>query len=301
MPAANVAKPGRALPAGRVPVAEEKPRDEPQEGTAASPFDASPFDAHIPASPFDVGEGRPRQRQAVQTLHTDDARYFVITSNSAENVVKSIRHNVWATQRKNEQKLNEAYHSGCTVFLLFSVQRSEAFQGYAKMRSAVGRSQLRGTDPFNGFGRLFDVEWMRLHDLPFREVQQLRNPLAEDGKVTLSRDGQELANGTGRKLCAIIDKHIDEPESFPVRHEVPASLWQTSWAAPFPATPGFPTERAESEGTRRKRRRKLRNAPHALEDGFDEHVEYFLGMDYEDYVEWWKRSGAIGPGPAPLP
>ncbi|OLQ01211.1 hypothetical protein AK812_SmicGene16060 [Symbiodinium microadriaticum] len=40
------------------------------------------------------------------------------------------------------------------------------------------------------------------------------------------------------KLCAIIDKHIDEPESFPVRHEVPASLWQTSWAAPFPATPG---------------------------------------------------------------
>mmetsp|Transcript_786 Transcript_786/g.1967 ORF Transcript_786/g.1967 Transcript_786/m.1967 type:complete len:301 (-) Transcript_786:76-978(-) len=300
MPAANVAKPGRVLPAGRVAVAAaaEAPRKSEPDGSVASPFDAQ----IVSASPFDVDESR-APRPAVQAVHDGEARYFVITSSSAENVVKSIRHNVWATQRKNEQKLDEAYRSGLPVLLLFSVQRSEAFQGYARMRSAVGRSKLKGTDPFHGFGRLFDVEWLRLHDLPFREVQQLRNPLADDAKVTLSRDGQELASSTGHKLCALIDKHIDEPESFPVRREV-VPTWQMSWPLPAPG-PGpvgtTASERSESEGTRRKRRRKLRNAPHALEDGFDKQVEYFLSLDYQDYLEWWKRSGAVSPGPAPLP
>ena len=137
------------------------------------------------------------------------------------------------------------------MILLFSVQRSEAFQGYAQMRSTLGRSKLRGPDPFNGFGKLFDVEWLRLHDLPFREVAHLRTG---ESKVTMSRDGQEIENSAGRRVCAMIDKHIDEPESWPTP--------EVAYSDP--------------------KRRKAHHTPHPLEDGFEKQVEFFLNMQYED-------------------
>eukprot|EP00927_Polykrikos_kofoidii_P042258 TRINITY_DN3612_c0_g1_i1.p1 TRINITY_DN3612_c0_g1~~TRINITY_DN3612_c0_g1_i1.p1 ORF type:complete len:375 (-),score=62.80 TRINITY_DN3612_c0_g1_i1:252-1376(-) len=148
-------------------------------------------------------------------VHREGTRYFVITSNTKDNVVKSVRHGLWATQRKNEARLDEAFREAPAVVLVFSVNRSEAFQGYAIMRSQIGRPQSKATDPFNGFGRLFDVEWRRLHDLHYREVEHLRNPLNGDQLVKYSRDGQELTNGLGQRLCGLIDRHIDEPESFP--------------------------------------------------------------------------------------
>merc|ERR1711957_856548 len=60
-----------------------------------------------------------------------------------------------------------------------------------------------------------EVEWLRLHDLQYREVELLRNPLNGDQAVRFSRDGQELTNTVGRRLCGIIDRHIDDPENFP--------------------------------------------------------------------------------------
>jgi len=166
----------------------------------------SPFDEKA-CSPFDVVEP--------ENVHGEDTRYFVITSNTKENVVKSVKHSLWATQRKNEQRLDEAFRGARAVVLAFSVNGSEAFQGYARMRSAIGRPRSRRIDPFNGFGRLFDIEWLRLHDLPYREVENLRNPLNGDKPIRYSRDGQELGNSVGRALCRLIDRHIDEPESFP--------------------------------------------------------------------------------------
>eukprot|EP00438_Fugacium_kawagutii_P031515 Skav207603 [mRNA] locus=scaffold2450:194543:196904:+ [translate_table: standard] len=98
-------------------------------------------------------------------------RFFVITSNVGENVVKSVENNVWATQRKNEQMLADAFRTSRAVILIFSVNKSGAFQGYARMRSLPGQS--KSSDPFGGFGRLFDVEWLRLQDVVFPEAVQL--------------------------------------------------------------------------------------------------------------------------------
>lgn len=148
-------------------------------------------------------------------LEDPKTRYFVITSNVGEHVVKSVQHNVWATQRKNEQKLNDAYRNSTGVILVFSVNKSGAFQGYARMRSLTGRSACR-TDPFNGFGRLFDVEWMRLHDLEVPEVQHLRNPLDDSRQVGFSRDGQELGHAVGAELCRLIDLRVyfEDPANY---------------------------------------------------------------------------------------
>lgn len=182
-------------------------------------------------------------------------RFFVITSNTGENVVKSVQHNVWATQRKNEQKLNEAFRSAPAVILVFSVNKSGAFQGYARMRSTTGRSTCT-SDPFNGFGRLFDIEWMRLHDLEVIELQHLRNALDEHRQVGFSRDGQELSHSVGSELCRLFDVrvYLEEPMSYePVVDDPPPAVFSKTSALPaLPApeaparTPGSAPMRPES-------------------------------------------------------
>ena len=46
-------------------------------------------------------------------------------------------------QKHNEEKLNEAFAQKCGVYLIFSVNMSGHFQGYARMMSYVSRQQVR--------------------------------------------------------------------------------------------------------------------------------------------------------------
>jgi hypothetical protein len=57
----------------------------------------------------------------------------------AENVDISVMEGAWSTTRHNELKLNEAFASGQEVRLLFSVNLTNAFQGYAVMKSRTGQ------------------------------------------------------------------------------------------------------------------------------------------------------------------
>lgn len=50
-------------------------------------------------------------------------RYFVVKSCNLENFELSVQRGVWATQRSNEAKLNEAFDSVANVILIFSVNR----------------------------------------------------------------------------------------------------------------------------------------------------------------------------------
>lgn len=164
-------------------------------------------------------------------LDDPKTRFFVLTSHNGENLVKSVNCNAWATQRKNEQKLNDAFHAGGPVILLFSVNKSNAFQGYARMRGATGRCSVSG-DPFGGFGRNFDIEWQRLHDLDIGEVAHLRNNLDDARNVGLSRDGQELEKAVGSEVCRLIDICVynEDPKSFEPVVDDPAPLKMTSSA-----------------------------------------------------------------------
>merc|ERR1712187_1014838 len=121
----------------------------------------------------------------------------------------------------------------------------------------------------------------------------------------------------------LIDRHIDEPELF----ARPQNPQQQSALPPAPAPPVVPAlppfvgpgvpppqyfahsgsrQRGQSSGSsgsgrrrkKRKKERKYRNPPHPLENTFDEQLAYFLSLDYEDYVQWWKRHGAVNPGPS---
>lgn len=59
---------------------------------------------------------------------TKNIRYFIVKSCNRENLELSVQQGVWATQRSNESKLNEAFDSVENVILVFSVNRTRHFQ-----------------------------------------------------------------------------------------------------------------------------------------------------------------------------
>ncbi|KAH0917867.1 hypothetical protein HID58_025527 [Brassica napus] len=135
-------------------------------------------------------------------------RYFVVKSYNLENFELSVQRGVWATQRSNEAKLNEAFDSVANVILIFSVNRTRHFQGCAKMTSRIGGyiggenwKHEHGTAQF---GRNFSVKWLKLCELSFHKTRNLRNPYNENLPVKISRDCQELEPSVGEELASLL-------------------------------------------------------------------------------------------------
>ncbi|XP_051785828.1 3'-5' RNA helicase YTHDC2 [Erpetoichthys calabaricus] len=126
-------------------------------------------------------------------------RYFIMKSSNLRNIEISQQKGIWSTTPSNELKLNHAFLESSIVFLVFSVQGSGHFQGYARMCSEIGqeRSQEWGS---TGLGGVFKVEWIRKESLPFQHTHQLLNPWNDNKKVQISRDGQELEPQVGAQL-----------------------------------------------------------------------------------------------------
>ena len=81
-----------------------------------------------------------------------------------------------------------------SIILIFSVNMSGCFQGYAQMISSIGwrRDNVwsEGSGKSNPWGRSFKVKWLRLNDLPFHKTLHLQNPLNDNKPVKISRDCQ---------------------------------------------------------------------------------------------------------------
>ncbi|XP_027508299.1 3'-5' RNA helicase YTHDC2 isoform X2 [Corapipo altera] len=133
-------------------------------------------------------------------------RYFIMKSSNLQNIDISQQKGIWSTTPSNERKLNGAFWESSMVYLIFSVQGSGHFQGFARMDSAVGyeKSQDWGS---TGFGGVFKVEWIRKESIPFQFAHHLLNPWNDNKKVQISRDGQELEPQVGEQLLQLWD-HI---------------------------------------------------------------------------------------------
>lgn len=136
------------------------------------------------------------------------SRYFIVKSCNRENLELSVQQGVWATQRSNEAKLNEAFDSVENVILIFSVNRTRHFQGCAKMTSKIGGSVGGGNWKYaHGtahYGRNFCVKWLKLCELSFHKTRHLRNPYNENLPVKISRDCQELEPAVGEQLASLL-------------------------------------------------------------------------------------------------
>ncbi|GAB2214037.1 hypothetical protein Droror1_Dr00018369 [Drosera rotundifolia] len=135
-------------------------------------------------------------------------RYFIVKSCNHENLELSVQQGVWATQRSNEAKLNEAFDSADHVILIFSINRTRHFQGCAKMTSKIGESVVGGNwKHAHGtahYGRNFSVKWLKLSELSFHKTRHLRNPYNENLPVKISRDCQELEPAIGEQLASLL-------------------------------------------------------------------------------------------------
>ncbi|EIN12940.1 hypothetical protein PUNSTDRAFT_111301 [Punctularia strigosozonata HHB-11173 SS5] len=77
-------------------------------------------------------------------------RYFILKSLTQYDLDLSVERGLWATQKHNEDILDKAYRTSKDVFLIFGVNKSGEFYGYARMAGPIhgeGRtSWASGTD-----------------------------------------------------------------------------------------------------------------------------------------------------------
>ncbi|KAL6538721.1 30-kDa cleavage and polyadenylation specificity factor 30 [Orobanche gracilis] len=156
---------------------------------------------------FTNGPQYQASRTAIPLPH-GTSRYFVVKSCNRENLELSVQQGVWATQRSNESKLNEAFESVENVILIFSVNKTRHFQGCAKMTSRiggfVGGGNWKHAHGTAHYGRNFAVKWLKLCELSFDKTRHLRNPYNENLPVKISRDCQELEHSIGEQLASLL-------------------------------------------------------------------------------------------------
>lgn len=156
-----------------------------------------------------VPNGSSNQTTRIATpLPQGTTRYFIVKSCNRENLEISVQQGIWATQRSNEAKLNEAFESMENVILIFSINRTRNFQGCAKMTSRIGGyiggGNWKSANGTAHYGRNFSLQWLKLCELSFQKTHHLRNPYNDNLPVKISRDCQELEPFIGEQLASLL-------------------------------------------------------------------------------------------------
>ena len=140
----------------------------------------------------------------------NNSKFFVIKSFSEEDVHKSIKYGVWSSSKNGNIILTNAFHAshenGGEVYLFFSCNGSGRFVGVARMKTPcdLNKSFELWTQDGKWMG-LFDVEWVFIKDVPFKEFKDIKITM-KDGEikpVSNSRDTQEIPFEQGKIM---IDK-----------------------------------------------------------------------------------------------
>ncbi|XP_075935608.1 3'-5' RNA helicase YTHDC2 isoform X1 [Anarhichas minor] len=138
-------------------------------------------------------------------------RYFIMKSSNVRNIDISQQKGIWSTTLSNETKLTKAFLEKNTIILIFSVQGSGHFQGYARMTSVISQESCQDWG-FMGLGGVFSVEWIHKESLPFQCSQHILNPWNDNKKVQISRDGQELEPQAGSQLLLLWERNSRNPD-----------------------------------------------------------------------------------------
>ncbi|KAL7788186.1 hypothetical protein V8C37DRAFT_411754 [Trichoderma ceciliae] len=150
----------------------------------------------------------------ISTLaYKPEARYFLVKSFNAMNVEMSQRDGLWITKAKNGPIFTSAFHQHKNVFLIFSVNKSKAFQGYARLTTApnadiatarwMSNISWQASSPFR-------IEWLNTRRTEFWKLGDLKNSFNDDAPVFFGRDGQEYPESCGRKIIEIMDRGTGE-------------------------------------------------------------------------------------------
>lgn len=80
--------------------------------------------------------------------------------------------------------------AGKTVILVFSLQSSGHFQGYARLRGDKCETPEPLPEQGGNLNCILPVEWIKRGNISFNATRHLVNPYNENNKVQTSRDGQ---------------------------------------------------------------------------------------------------------------
>ncbi|XP_069677317.1 3'-5' RNA helicase YTHDC2-like isoform X2 [Periplaneta americana] len=139
------------------------------------------------------------------------SRYFVIKAGSLKTIEASLSRGAWAFTPNTERKMTRVFKEGKRVILVFSVQGSGHFQGYARLSGDKPDLKTDAADQcleLSGpnLSPPLPVEWIKRANIPFQATRHLLNPYNENRRVQTSRDGQEIEPTIGEALCSLWDK-----------------------------------------------------------------------------------------------
>jgi hypothetical protein len=143
---------------------------------------------------------------------TDSSSFYVIKSFSEEDVHKSIKYNVWSSSKTGNLTLTNSFNltkeKNGYVYLFFSCNGSGRFVGVARMKTSCDndKSFEYWTQDQKWMG-LFEVEWMFIKDVPFKEFKDIIITM-KDGEtkpISNSRDVQEIPFDAAKKMMEIFE------------------------------------------------------------------------------------------------
>ena len=139
-----------------------------------------------------------RNSKIVESINAN-SKFFVIKSFSEEDVHKSIKYNVWSSSKDGNLTLSNAFkiteENKGNVYLFFSCNGSGRYAGVARMKTPCDENKTFGLWTQDGkWPGLFDVEWLFIKDVPFKEFKNIIITM-KDGEVkpiSNARDTQEI-------------------------------------------------------------------------------------------------------------
>ena len=143
-----------------------------------------------------------------------DCKFYIIKSFSEEDIHKSIKYGVWSSSKNGNETLSHSFikakERGSFVYLFFSCNGSGRYVGVAKMKSACDYNKnFNYWTLDNKWNGLFNVEWLFIKDVPFKEFQNIMI-IMKDGEIwpiTYARDIQEIPFDQAKIMLDIFEKY----------------------------------------------------------------------------------------------
>ena len=145
---------------------------------------------------------------------TDSSTFDVIKSFSVEDVHKSIKYGVWSSSKNGNQTLTNSFNlakeKNGSVYLFFSCNGSGRFVGVARMKSPCDNEKsFEYWTQDEKWPGLFEVEWLFIKDVPFREFKSIIITM-KDGEtkpISNARDVQEVPFANAKTMVEIFENY----------------------------------------------------------------------------------------------
>ncbi|KAI9699992.1 MAG: hypothetical protein M1836_002526 [Candelina mexicana] len=150
----------------------------------------------------------PEAREFLETVNQPNfgfpyaSRVVCIKASYATDVLASMQQGIWHSPLSSNLVLQKAWDScaeGETVFLVFSVKKSQRYCGVAIMAGPVEFGENPAVQPEEEIGPT-PIRWIFCKDVPFEYFQDIYNPRNRGKPVTLWQDTIELPEVAGRML-----------------------------------------------------------------------------------------------------